>query len=76
MKISLENMDLNEKFIVLEALWESMSKDATSKGFTPNWHLEVLQEREERVKKQEASFVSLESLQNNIEKYLNENKNS
>ena len=73
MQISIENLNLNEKFIILEQLWESMSKDANSNGFTPSWHLEVLQDREKKLKNNETSFKSLESMQKRIEQYLNEN---
>ena len=46
--LKLDQLNLSDKFIVLEELWEDMSKHTSTNGFTPQWHLEILKEREEK----------------------------
>jgi|GEM_PF-5530762 len=47
MSVSLnyDQMAISEKFTMLEELWENMSHDAQIKGFTPQWHLDELSNR-------------------------------
>ncbi len=69
MQISIENMTTNEKFLILEKLWDNLTKDATNKNFTPKWHLQVLEDREKIAQNKDA-FSSLSSVQTRLEKLL------
>ena len=69
MQISIEKMSINEKFLILEEIWSSMSKDAKNSNFTPKWHIEVLEDREKLAQNKDA-FSSLSSAQERLEKLL------
>jgi hypothetical protein len=37
--IDFNTIPLQEKFMLMEQLWESLSHEANANGFTPKWHL-------------------------------------
>lgn len=48
MNISAADIDAlpaAERVRLMETLWESLSKDATDPGLTPEWHRQVLDQR-------------------------------
>ncbi len=55
-------MTTKEKFMAMEELWEDMSKNIDNDNFTPQWHLDTLDKREQKVKNGEALFHSLEDI--------------
>ena len=57
--LKLEQITLEDKFIIMEELWESMYKDAKSQQFTPQWHLDVLDSREKKIQNKELSFSDI-----------------
>lgn len=72
MSVSLnyDQMEISEKFLLLEELWENMSHDAKIKGFTPEWHLDELSRREERVQDKIATFSDLEEAKKRLQKLV------
>lgn len=68
--INYSQMPISEKFSMLEALWENMSRDAAQNGFTPQWHLDVLAQREEALKSQKASFCDIQETKSRLQKLL------
>lgn len=72
MSISLnyDQMAMSEKFIILEELWANMSSDATQKGFTPKWHLDVLNNREKSIKNATSTFSDLEDAKSRLQKLV------
>ena len=48
--LKYDEMPIEEKFIMMEELWENMTLQAEENGFTPAWHLDVLASREEDIK--------------------------
>ena len=70
MSVSLnyEQMDISDKFIMLEELWENMSQDAHIKGFTPQWHLDELNRRKENIKYGTSTFSDLEEAKSRLQK--------
>jgi len=72
MSVSLDynQMAMSEKFTMLEALWESMSHDAAQNGFTPQWHLETLQQREKNIQSGKSTFSELENTKSRLQKLL------
>ena len=70
MHISLEQMPIAEKFLMMEQLWESMSKDAQNSGFSPSWHFDVLNNREQKIATGESSFSSLNEARMRLQKLV------
>ena len=69
--IALLNYDeilMQEKFIIMEELWKNMSHKAEDNGFIPDWHLNVLANREESIKNSKSSFSDLESAKERLQK--------
>jgi hypothetical protein len=66
--INLENMKTSEKFIAMEEIWDDLSKNVNADEFTPDWHVDILDEREKKVFSKESSFLSLEEVKNNLQK--------
>lgn len=72
MSVSLnyEQMAISEKFLMLEELWENMSHDAEENGFTPQWHLDELKQREESIKRETSTFSDLEEAKSRLQKLV------
>ena len=68
--IDYSQMLISEKFVMLEELWENMSNDATQNGFTPQWHLDELDEREENIKNNKSTFSDLEDAKSRLQKLV------
>ena len=66
--IDYEKISISEKFMMLEGLWEDMSKNATEKGFTPSWHIDVLNDRQKKVEDDISSFYDLEDVKQELYK--------
>ena len=59
LSLDIKNMNITDKFIILEELWEDMSKNVNEDGFTPKWHLDTLEKREENIKNGISKFNDL-----------------
>jgi hypothetical protein len=57
--LNIDHYTLEDKFMLLEELWESMKKDITAHDFTPQWHLDTLEERQKKIEKGELSFSDI-----------------
>ncbi len=57
----ISKMSVTERLQAMEALWDSLTHEENEVN-SPNWHSEVLSEREEKIKNGEANFTSLEKL--------------
>ena len=68
--LNYNQMAISEKFIILEELWENMSLDAEKKGFTPQWHLDVLKSREDNIEKSISTFSDLEEAKIRLQKLV------
>ncbi len=68
MKLSedIKNLNLTDKFIVLEELWEDMSKNVDESRFSPSWHLDVLEDREQKIKDGTAKFHDLDEVKKRL----------
>ncbi len=40
-------MNIEEKFLVMEQIWSSLNNE-NIKELTPNWHLDILKDRENK----------------------------
>ena len=68
--IDYSQMPMSEKFVMLEELWENMSHDATQNGFTPQWHIDELGQREKNIKNNKSTFSDLEDAKNRLQKLV------
>ena len=67
MKITLplEQMSIEEKIQTMEIIWDDLCKKAGSIS-SPSWHKNVLNEREERIKKGEDEFIDWDKAKKHI----------
>ncbi len=68
--LKIDHFTLEDKFMLLEELWESMKKDLTANDFTPQWHVDTLENRQQKLERGELSFSDIsivkERLKNSI----------
>jgi len=65
--LPLNEMSLSEKLQFMEALWDDLSCNADTLE-SPEWHGEVLEEREQRIASGEARFTDWEQAKADIRK--------
>ena len=63
--LPLEKMSVEEKIRTMETIWDDLCRKADSIS-SPPWHEEVLNEREERIKKGGEEFIDWGSAKKNI----------
>ncbi len=66
--LNYDEIPMQEKFIIMEELWENMSRQAKDKGFTPDWHLDVLTNREKNIQNSQSYFSDLETAKERLQK--------
>ena len=71
--LKLDQITLEDKFIIMEELWESMYKDAKAHHFTPQWHLDILDSREKKVQNNELSFSDISVVKERLEQVKYDN---
>ena len=65
--LPLSDMTVSEKLQLMEALWADLSRNADAFE-SPDWHREVLEERERRIASGEARFSDWEQAKAGIRK--------
>lgn len=65
--IPLEKMTVDEKIQVMETIWDDLCQKAESLS-SPEWHRQVLQERETGIEEGRADFISLEKAKKLVHK--------
>ncbi|MFW6387518.1 MAG: addiction module protein [Thermodesulfobacteriota bacterium] len=58
----IEKMSVHERLEAIEALWNSLDPDLCQEVETPAWHKEVIEERVQKIRDNEAEYFSLEQL--------------
>ena len=71
--LNLDQMAIDEKFMILEQIWENLSANATAQGFSPKWHMDILAERERRVEEGTATFHDISEVKKRLQKLANAN---
>lgn len=59
--IEIKEMSMKERLQVMEALWNSF-QDEESEMEAPEWHRDILEERNRKIKNGKAEFISLNEL--------------
>lgn len=67
--VSLSEMSVSEKLELMEALWTDLSR-VPEQIESPEWHREVLEERERRIKAGETKFTDWEQAKAEIRKQI------
>jgi len=67
---NLKQMNMTDKFIVLEQLWEDMSQNVEDDRFTPQWHLDILNEMEEKEKNNTLKFSNFEDSKKRLQSLI------
>jgi putative addiction module component (TIGR02574 family) len=63
----IRQLPLNEKLQIMEALWEDLTRNADSVE-SPEWHREVLQQRQKQIDSGQAKFIDWEQAKADIRK--------
>ena len=63
--LPLDKMTTAEKLLEMERLWDDLCRNPEDVP-SPSWHEEVLNEREERIKKGGEEFIDWSSAKKNI----------
>ena len=67
--IDISTIPLQEKFLLMEQLWESLSHEANHHNFTPQWHTDELKRREAKIQKGESNFNDLSEVKKRLEAF-------
>jgi len=70
---NLDQMEIDEKFLIMEQIWENLSANARVQGFTPKWHMDILADRERKVQDETATFQDISDLKKRLQKLANKN---
>jgi len=63
--IDLKAMTVPEKLDLMEAIWADLSKDDENIP-VPDWHAQVLREREERLSRGEERLIDLDEVEKQL----------
>jgi len=55
----IKKMPAKEKLILMEEIWDSLRSDEIE---SPSWHNDVISERQRKIKRGEAKFISIDEL--------------
>jgi len=62
----IKNMNMTDKFQVLEQLWDDMSKNTEDERFTPEWHLDTLKNREKNIQENRSQFNDINEVKKRL----------
>ena len=62
--LNIENMNIQDKFLAMEQIWSSLNNE-NIKGLTPNWHLDILKDRENKT-----NFIDIEESKKSLRNLL------
>jgi len=67
MMMDTKKLNMTDKFILLEQLWDDMSQNVNDDRFTPNWHLEILNELEAQEKENQLEFTDFKDVKKRLQ---------
>lgn len=73
--MDIENMTIEEKLQAMELLWDDLCRNAAD-FVTPEWHKDVLAQREERLRNGKERILDWEQAKKEIEESLPQNPDS
>ena len=57
----IKNLDIKDRIILINEIWETLETE-DSKIESPEWHEDVIKDRIEKIRNNEAKYISLEEL--------------
>lgn len=61
--LDLKNMTTAQKIMAMEELWADLDKTAEANSYnTPQWHKDILDERERKVQSGESEFFTIDEV--------------
>jgi hypothetical protein len=63
--LALNKMTIEEKISIMENIWDDLCKNFDN-ILSPDWHKNILEEREEQIKNNKAGFTDWETAKKNI----------
>ncbi|BFU77015.1 hypothetical protein ALC152_02300 [Arcobacter sp. 15-2] len=63
----IKHMNMTDKFIIMEQLWEEMSRNVEDDRFTPHWHLAILNDIEEKEKEGKLKFSNFDDVKKRLQ---------
>ncbi len=57
----IKKLDVKDRIILMNEIWSTLESE-DSNIESPNWHKDILEKRIEKIKNNEAKFISLEEL--------------
>ena len=69
--LPIDALSVTDKLLLMERLWEHLSRNPSDIA-SPNWHGEILAEREAAVREGWASFVEWDAAKERLRSGLNE----
>ena len=70
----IHQLPLREKLLVMEAIWEDLSREEQNLE-VPQWHKELLDERERLLAEGKAQFVDWEEAKRRLRQEIHEGRN-
>lgn len=67
----IKQMNMSDKFAMMEMLWDDMSQNISHSGFTPQWHLDILEKREKDISNKDATFHDIADVKERLLKKYN-----
>jgi len=67
--LELEKMNTTQKFIALEELWQDLSQNLEDERLSPDWHLDILEQREQKIQTGDAKFYTIEEIKEQFKSF-------
>lgn len=64
--LNIKTMQLEDKYIIMEELWEDLSKNVNNEYLSPQWHIDILGNREKKLSNNESKFYDLDLLKQGL----------
>jgi hypothetical protein len=71
--LNLEKISISDKFLMMEEIWKDLSEHSTANGFSPQWHYDVLNQREKKIIEGEMKFSPISEVKERLRKLTHEN---
>ena len=71
--LNLEKISISDKFLMMEEIWKDLSEHSTANGFSPQWHYDVLAQREKKITDGEMKFSPIYEVKERLRKLTHEN---
>ncbi len=73
LSLELDRMTTADKFLIMEKLWQDLSDNASKQEFSPKWHIDLLNDRDLKIKEGKSTFSSITESKKRLQKLANEN---